>query len=156
MGDMIQRLIEVAEQYFDCHHGEQKAFFEWPQRDGESLRFIYASYVIRGDDLKELEQWMIDSVLLPLFEATDGQGMLYWRLNECFQVGITERAGSVDYTLRTRIVVVDKDLKAIRLEDVIKGEGMPAKVITTKNTFDAVREGLIDEPIGPDKMVILH
>ncbi len=153
MGDMIQRLIEVAEQYFDCHHGEQKAFFEWPQRDGESLRFIYASYVVRGDDLKKLEQWMIHNVLLQLMQATDGQGMLYWRLNECFQVTLDS---DKLYTLRTRIVVVDKDLKAIWLEDVMKIEGMPCKhIITTKNTFDAVREGWIDGPVGPEKMVVL-
>ena len=127
MGDVIQRLREVAEQYFDCQHGVPMAFFEIPQRDGEDIRVIYVTYAVRGPDVFDLEQWMIDNVILPLMEKTDGQGKLYWRLAECFDMSL-DTDGL--YSLRTRIGVLDKDLNVVRLDEVMKHEGQPSKVLT--------------------------
>ena len=124
---MVSRLIVVAEEFFDCSFGPEQAFFEWPQRDGDTIRFIYCSYVVRGDDLKKLEQYFIDEVLAPLAEKAGDEGRLYWRLDTCFEVQLDTSDGR--YTVRTRIVVVDKDLNEVRLPDEIKPEGQPIKVV---------------------------
>jgi len=127
MGDLIQRLVTIAEEYFDCRHGERCCFFELPQRVGEDIRLIYVSYVIRGDDLPDLERWMIDNVLYPLALKAGDEARLWWRLEDCFAVLLDD---DQLYTLRTRIVVTDKDLNPVILPDVLKQEGMPSRVIS--------------------------
>ena len=131
MGDIIQRLVELTEQHFDCRPGMPMVFFEIPQRIGDDIRLVYDTYAARGDNIDELEQWFIDSVIVPLYEKTDGMGRLWWRLAECFEVELVTWSGKpLEYHLRTRIAVTDKDLNVVRLDDVIKLEGDPVKVIT--------------------------
>lgn len=98
----MRRLIRYAEENFDCEFGPQKAFFELPQRGGDVVRGIYRSYVIRGPDYYRLQDWMIDNVLQPLMWDTDGEGLLYWRLPDRFEVQLDGET----YTLRTRICVL--------------------------------------------------
>lgn len=122
MGDMIQRLRDVAEHYFDCTWGQPRAFFELPQRRGEDIRVTYVVYAVAGNDLAELEQWMIDEVLRPLDQKAGDGSRLYWRNDQCFNLTLIE---GDRYYLRTRLAVLDKDLNEVRLDDLIKREGEP-------------------------------
>ena len=121
MGDIVQRLREVTEQEFDCQHGLQQAFFELPQRGAESIRVTYVVYAFKGNDLNVLEQAMIDEVIVPLSQKAGADAMLYWRLTDCYQVDVID--DGEHYMLRTRIAVLDKDLNAVTLPDVVKTEG---------------------------------
>lgn len=123
MSDIVDRLRIVAEEYFDCTHGEPKAFFMLPQRGGEDIMVIYVTYVIAGDSLADLEQWMINEVLHPLSLKAGDEGRLYWRLPTCFDIALIDG----EYHLRTRLAVLDGDLNPVRLDDVLKEEGQPVR-----------------------------
>lgn len=126
MGDMIQRLVEITEQWFDCSPGLPMCFFELPQRYGDDIRLVYVTYVIRGPALLDLEQWMIENVIIPLAEKTDGEGKLWWRLPQYYEVTLEQ---DQLYTLRTRIAVTDKRLNVVTLPDVLKVEGQPCPTV---------------------------
>ena len=114
MSDLIHRLVTIAEDLFDCDHGPEKAFFTFPQRDGEDIFVPYKTYSVRGMDLQLMEQWFIDEVLVPLSVQEDieaGALRLYWRLRTCFDVELDTTDGM--YTLRTRLAVLDDDLNPV-------------------------------------------
>lgn len=116
MGDVIQRLTTMAEDMFDCTHGPAMAFFEMPQRGADPIRVVYVTYVVSGDDIDDLEQWML-SVLMSLEDK--GGTRLFWRLETRFSVEVYDER----YYLRTRLAVLDDDLNAVVIKDAIKPEG---------------------------------
>lgn len=116
MGDVIQRLTTTAEDMFDCTHGPAMAFFEMPQRGADPIRVVYVTYVVSGDDIDDLEQWML-SVLMSLEDK--GGTRLFWRLETRFSVEVYDER----YYLRTRLAVLDDDLNAVVIKDAIKPEG---------------------------------
>ena len=126
MSDLIARLITVAEEYFDCEHGREAAFFMIPQRGAEDIFVKYVTYAVRGEDLKAMEQWFIDEVLHPLTQKAGDMGRLYWRLRTCFEVSLDTEDGK--YTLRTRLAVLDDDLNPV----VPNAHFLPSRMLQEK------------------------
>lgn len=101
----MKRLLDWVEMHFDCELGPARAFFEVPQRSGDPVRIVYHTYVVRGDKLDDLIEWMLDNVFRPLARETKHEGLLYWRLPDCFEVQMIDD----EYYLRTRIAVRSRD-----------------------------------------------
>ena len=117
----MNKAIEYAEENFRCLMGEQKAFFEIPQRNGEPIRGIYVVYALRGRDEEALERAMVAS-FRKLKEM--GGEYLYWRNEEKVSLG---QDGDGLHRIRARIVVFDRDLRPIVWDDAVKIEGEATK-----------------------------
>ena len=124
MSDII-KLIDYCDINFNTQWGPSMAFFEIPQAGGEPVRAIYVTYRGRGNDRAELMDWMMDKVLVPLKEA--GAHYLYWRLTDRFELESNEEG---EWSLRTRIAALDKDLKSVTLPNVAI-EGTPSQVVSS-------------------------
>jgi len=125
-------LIEMFEDRFDCKPGERKAWFEIPQKGGETIRGIYVVYSVRGQVLADVRQYFIKEVIVPLavkaqlnVQVEDpAKPFLYWRLAERLEV----RQDGVWFTVYTRICVLDGNLESIVLPDIVKTEGGPTPI----------------------------
>jgi len=125
-------LIDRFEGRFVCTQGEPKAFFEIPQRGGDSVRGVYVVYSVRGKVLDEVRDYFIKEVIEPLHEKADtdndtddiGGPFLYWRLASRLEV----RQDGNWFTIYTRICVLDDNLNSIVLPDVAKTEGGPTPI----------------------------
>ena len=122
-------LIEMFEDQFVCMAGERKAWFEIPQKGGESVRGIYVVYSVRGTVLDDVRRYFIDRVIGPLVVAASNTDKpntryLYWRMEERLQV----REDHGWFTIYTRICVIDNDLNSIVLPDIVKTEGGPTPI----------------------------
>lgn len=123
--DTEERIIEGFESFFDCQPGPPRAFFELPQRVGDSVRVTYVVYAITGQDLSDMEQWFFARVIDPLRYKAGTGSFLYWRNSERVSVSVRSVDGAkTQYVIRTRLAVFDRDLHEIRIHDAIKPEGV--------------------------------
>ena len=114
--------VTCAEANFTCFLGPQKAYFELDKTiDASDRRVVYVAYAARADNPKALSDWLIDSVLNPLLEK--GGRYLYWRLPEKIDFSHPS-VDAPEYRIYTRIAVLDKDLQAVSLPDMVKPEGV--------------------------------
>ncbi len=121
MNDTIEDLIELSESLFLCEDGPPKTFFHIPIAGKEPMRATYVSYVSKAKRLPDLCGWMAYAVLRPLRQKAGEGAFLYWRMTDGF---IASRIDDDSlWLLRTRIVVLDKDLNVITLPNVLHKEG---------------------------------
>lgn len=107
----VQVLIDYLEACFRCEQGERAAYFEMPALGGKVTRVTYVTYAVTGPDLAAVESWMMDKVLRPLVAKAGENAWLYWRLEECFEIGNEDDR----VQLYMRIAVLDKELNAVDL-----------------------------------------
>jgi hypothetical protein len=136
--NLLDKLVNYLEERFSCTWGPPMAFFELPQKDGAPVRVIYVTYAVRGDTFEECESWMMNNVLVPLHEKAGPDSYLYWRLTERFVVtGDTDRLRP-EVQLRTRLAVLNAACEPVRIDDMIKPEGVRSPRVTpeTKARMD--------------------
>ncbi len=123
----VKDLTEYVFRNFNERTGEPKAFFEIPQRHGDSIRVAYVSYVGRGEDKAQLIDWMLD-IFIELKRL--GGVHWFWRLAEMITLkedkcSACSQCGRCGWQIRTRIAVLDAALIDIRLTDELHAEGAP-------------------------------
>ena len=112
-------LIGLFEDRFACIQGEPKAWFQIPQRDGDSVRGIYVVYAVKGKVLVEVRDYFIKQVIIPLAEKAQNEPFLYWRMAS--QVDVSKDRDF--FKIYTRICVLDNNLNPVIIDDMIKTEG---------------------------------
>ena len=115
-------LIEYAENNFQCVIGEPRTFFEV---EGRSKIVVYVAYAARGKDPVALDEWMLDKVFKPLWLA--GGRYLWWRLPERIERILGGSGRNIDYSIYTRIAVLDEEFSDVTIPDMIKPEGIVSR-----------------------------
>lgn len=119
-------LLDLFESMFQTEHGPPMAFFHIPVNNAEPIRAIYTSYVAKGENLQDVTEWFAENVVRPLARKAGEGAFLYWRLPEKLEVCRIESDDM--WTVRTRIVVLDKALNLITV-DTLKEEGAQVRNI---------------------------
>ena len=119
----MSKLIDYAEDNFDCQFGVPQAYFDIPQTDGNTIRVIYVVYCASSDDPNATNEWMLESVLKPLRDA--GGKYLYWRHKD----QIEEYLENGRFYTYARIAMLDNDLNPVVITTAIKAEGEPGIIL---------------------------
>lgn len=119
MEQWVDDLRDNAESMFRTSWGPPAAFFEIPRKGESPLRVVYVTYACSGTDVHNLLDWMRNKVLVPLRREAGEGAYLYWRLPECIDLQRVEEK----WQIRTRLAVLDKDVRPVAIAASAKAEG---------------------------------
>ncbi len=125
--EVERRIIDAFESAFYCQPGPSVAYFDIPQRAGDeilSVRATYVVYAVTGQNLDDTETWFFEHVINPLIKNALAGGYLFWRNPERVSVDVRDVA-KPQYVVRTRIAVLNQALEEVRINDAIKPAGEP-------------------------------
>ena len=121
----MSKVIDYAEENFQCFTGPPVAWFDLPQKGSDPVRVIYDVYALLASGERILEHSMINT--FRGLKAAGGKH-LYWRSNEKVSL---DKINDL-YRIWTRIAVLNDNLDLIVLDGEVNPEGVAIKEIESE------------------------